>query len=48
MTQQFSAARGGAFDPRSEEFVVALAAFLLEHNALDELAVHRAQRAQKQ
>jgi general secretion pathway protein E len=48
MTQQSAAAHAGASDPRSEEFVTALAAFLLERNALDELAVHRAQRAQKQ
>src|SRR5262245_10043882 len=48
MTQQSAAAQGGASDPRSEEFIAALAAFLLERNALDELAVHRAQRAQKQ
>ena len=48
MTQQSAAAQVGASDPRSEEFVDALAAFLIERNALDELAVHRAQRAQKQ
>ncbi|HXE68447.1 MAG TPA: ATPase, T2SS/T4P/T4SS family [Hyphomicrobiaceae bacterium] len=48
MTQQSAAAQVGASDPRSEEFVAALAAFLIERNALDELAVHRAQRAQKQ
>jgi general secretion pathway protein E len=48
MTQQSATAPEGSLDPRSEEFVNALAAFLLERGALDELAVHRAQRAQKQ
>ncbi len=48
MTQQSAAPQPGAADPRSEEFVAALAAFLLERGVLDELAVHRAQRAQKQ
>lgn len=35
-------------DPRSDEFIDTFAAFLQEHGAVDELAVRRAQRAQKQ
>src|SRR5262245_36273183 len=41
MTQQSATPQQGAVDPRSEEFVAALAAFLLERGTLDELAVHR-------
>ena len=48
MTQQSATSQLDAADPRSEEFVAALAAYLVQRGALDELAVHRAQRAQKQ
>jgi general secretion pathway protein E len=48
MSQQSAAPPAGAADPRSDDFITALATFLLERNALDELALHRAQRAQKQ
>jgi general secretion pathway protein E len=48
VSQQAATPQAGACDPRSDDFVAALAAFLLERGALDELAVHRAQRAQKQ
>ena len=48
MTQQSATPQLDAADPRSEEFVAALAAYLTQRGALDELAVHRAQRAQKQ
>src|SRR5262245_4715292 len=49
MTEQRAAARqGGAIDPRSEEFVDKFGAFLLQRAALNELPLHRAQRAQRQ
>lgn len=49
MTEQGSAARrGGAVDPRSEDFVETFAALLSERGVLDDLALHRAQRAQRQ
>ena len=48
MTSQATAARSAGIDPRSEAFVEQLAAFLLQRGTLDELAVHRAQRAQRQ
>jgi general secretion pathway protein E len=46
MTSQSHA--GAAVDPHGAEFVEALGAFLLSQGKLDELALHRAQRAQKQ
>jgi general secretion pathway protein E len=49
MTDQGSAVRrGGATDPRSEEFVEKFSALLSARGILDELALHRAQRAQRQ
>ena len=48
MTSQASAARAAGLDPRSEAFVEELGQFLLQQGTLDELAVHRAQRAQRQ
>ncbi|MET0193151.1 MAG: ATPase, T2SS/T4P/T4SS family, partial [Hyphomicrobiaceae bacterium] len=48
MTSQASAARAVGLDPRSEAFVEELGQFLLQQGTLDELAVHRAQRAQRQ
>jgi general secretion pathway protein E len=48
MTEQAPAVRNGDTDPRSEQFVDRLAAFLSERGVLDELALHRAQRAQRQ
>lgn len=48
MMDQGSAARHGAIDPSDAEFVDKLAAFLSARGVLDELAMHRAQRAQRQ
>ncbi len=48
MIDQGPAARRGAPDPRDEEFVGRLTAFLSERGVLDDLALHRAQRAQRQ
>ena len=49
MTSQASAAQGRGLDPRSEAFVEELAASSCsQRGTLDELAVHRAQRAQRQ
>jgi general secretion pathway protein E len=48
MTEQGPAVRHGGADPRSEDFVDRLAAFLSARGAIDELALHRAQRAQRQ
>jgi len=48
MTGQTARASGEDLDPRSAEFAERLGAFLLERGKLDELALHRAQRAHKQ
>lgn len=48
MTDQGPAARRVGTDPRSDEFVDKLTAFLSARGALDDLALHRAQRAQRQ
>ena len=48
MIDQGSAARLGALDPCGAEFVEKLAAFLSARGVLDDLAMHRAQRAQRQ
>src|SRR6476619_8051352 len=48
MTSQASVAQSAGLDPRSEAFVEELAQFLLQQGTLDDLAVHRAQRAQRQ
>jgi general secretion pathway protein E len=48
MIDEGSAARHGAIDPSDAEFVERLAAFLTKRGVLDELAMHRAQRAQRQ
>lgn len=48
MTDQGPAARRVGTDPRSDEFVDRLTAFLSARGALDDLALHRAQRAQRQ
>ena len=48
MIDEGSAARHGAIDPSDAEFVEKLAAFLTKRGVLDELAMHRAQRAQRQ
>src|SRR5262245_51653882 len=48
MTSQASDALSAGLDPRSEAFIEELGAFLLRQGTLDELAVHRAQRAQRQ
>jgi len=48
MNDQGSAAKRRPVDPCHEQFVEDLAAFLLQRGVLDELAMHRAQRAQRQ
>jgi general secretion pathway protein E len=48
MMDQGSAARHGAIDPSDAQFIDKLAAFLTARGVLDELAMHRAQRAQRQ
>src|SRR5258706_4381871 len=48
MTGQVTAEPRGALDPRADDFVDVLGAFLLQRGALDELALRRAQRAQHQ
>ena len=48
MNSQPARRAGADADPRSAEFVERLGEFLLQQGKLDELALHRAQRAQKQ